>query len=56
MIRKPIISAAFSMLFCVLSNAQNNVPSALDQLAIQCQQVIALNDSINARQSSVMSH
>lgn len=51
MIRKPILSAAFSMLFCVLSNAQNNVPSALDQLAIQCQQVIALNDSINARQS-----
>ena len=51
MIHKLILSAAFSMLFCVLSNAQNNVPSALDQLAIQCQQVIALNDSINARQS-----
>lgn len=51
MIRKPILYLAFSMLFCVLSNAQNNMPSALDQLAIQCQQVIELNDSINARQT-----
>lgn len=29
--------------------AQNNMPTALDQLAIQCQEVIALNDTINAR-------
>lgn len=41
---------AFCM-FCVLSNAQNNMPSALDQLATQCQQVIDLNDTINTRQA-----
>lgn len=37
-------------MFCALSNAQNNMPSALDQLATQCQQVFELNDTINARQ------
>ena len=50
MIRKLTIFTAFSM-FCALSNAQNNMPSALDQLAIQCRQVIELNDTINARQN-----
>lgn len=47
--RKLTIIIAFSI-FCALSNAQNNMPSALDQLATQCQQVIELNDTINARQ------
>lgn len=41
---------AFCM-FCALTNAQNNMSSSLDQLAIQCQQVIELNDTINARQA-----
>lgn len=41
---------AFSM-FCALSNAQNNMPTALDQLATQCQQVIDQNDTIKARQA-----
>lgn len=50
MIRKLTICVAFST-FCAFSNAQNNMPSALDQLATQCQQVIELNDTINARQT-----
>ena len=49
MIRKLTIYVAFSM-FCTLTNAQNNMPSALDQLASQCQQVIDLNDTIKARE------
>ena len=49
MIRKLTTYVAFSM-FCALTNAQNNMPSALDQLASQCQQVIDLNDTIRARE------
>lgn len=49
--RKLILYVAFSILFCALSNAQNNMPSALDQLATQCKQVIELNDTINSRQA-----
>lgn len=50
MIRKLTLYVAFCSLFCAVSNAQNNMPSALDRLATQCQQVIELNDTINARQ------
>lgn len=48
--RKLIITTAFSV-FCALTNAQNNMPSSLDQLASQCQQVIDLNDTIKAREA-----
>lgn len=51
MIRKLTLYVAFSILFFALSNAQDNMPSALDQLAKQCQQVIALNDTIKVRQA-----
>lgn len=36
-----------------ISKAQNNTPPALVQLVMQCQQVIELNDSINARQAKI---
>lgn len=48
MIRRTIILMAVG-LFSGTLFAQNNMPSALDQLAKQCQEVIALNDTINAR-------
>ena len=52
MIRKLTICVAFST-FCAFSNAQNNMPSALDHLATQCQQVIDLNDTIKAREAKL---
>lgn len=49
MTRKLLLYVTFG-LFGVLSHAQNNTPTALDQLSIQCKQIIDLNDTINARQ------
>lgn len=51
MIRKlKILFTALGM-FCALANAQNTGPTPLDQLAAQCQQLIEINDTINARKA-----
>lgn len=49
-IHKLTITVVFSM-FCALTNAQNNMSSALDELASKCQEVIDLNDTIKNREA-----
>lgn len=51
MIRKTTIFAAFCLMFCAWSRADDNIP--LDQLSESCREVIGLNDTIKARQAKL---
>ena len=49
--QRQIIYLALSLMFWnVSSNAQDKIPPELNQLVAECQNVVALNDTINARQ------